>query len=121
LTSRARETLTEVQTVIVDEIHAMVSSKRGAHLMLSLERVEALRTAQTAMQRIGLSATQRSLEEVANFLGGRLETEHGEYVSRPVVIVDAGRTKAVEVRVEVPVEDMVAGAAAAVLTKRSAD
>ena len=79
LTSQARETFTDVKTVIVDEIHAMVASKRGAHLMLSLERVEALRMVSAPLQRIGLSATQRSLEEVAAFLGGRRRTSSGEY------------------------------------------
>lgn len=109
LTSQARETFTEVDTVIVDEIHAMVASKRGAHLMLSLERIEALRTTKTPLQRIGLSATQRSLDEVAAFLGGRRLAETGEYAARPVAIVDAGRTKPIKLRVEVPVEDMVSG------------
>ncbi|MGE0445569.1 MAG: DEAD/DEAH box helicase [Vicinamibacterales bacterium] len=69
LTSQARERLASVDTVIVDEIHALVPGKRGAHLALSLERLEALR-ATSPLQRIGLSATQRPLEEVARFLGG---------------------------------------------------
>jgi len=68
LTSQASETLRTVDTVIVDEIHALVPTKRGAHLALSLERLEAL--TQRRLQRIGLSATQRPLEEVARFLGG---------------------------------------------------
>src|SRR6185312_8859313 len=62
------EALRSVETVIVDEIHALVPTKRGAHLALSLERLEAL--AGRRLQRIGLSATQRPLEEVARFLGG---------------------------------------------------
>ena len=72
LTSQAGEMLRTVETVIVDEIHAMVPSKRGAHLALSLERLEALVRASggSRVQRIGLSATQRPLEEVARFLGG---------------------------------------------------
>ena len=70
LTSNARERLTTVDTVIVDEIHALVPGKRGAHLALSLERLEALRQDAPPLQRIGLSATQRPLEEVARFLGG---------------------------------------------------
>ena len=74
LTSNSRERLTSVDTVIIDEIHALVPGKRGAHLALSLERLEALRegaaTAGPHLQRIGLSATQRPLEEVARFLGG---------------------------------------------------
>ncbi len=68
LTSQAAEALRTVETVIVDEIHALVPTKRGAHLALTLERLEAL-TAKP-LQRIGLSATQRPLEEVARFLGG---------------------------------------------------
>ncbi len=68
LTSEAGEGLRSVETVIVDEIHAMVPSKRGAHMTLSLERLEALTGRR--LQRIGLSATQRPLEEVARFLGG---------------------------------------------------
>jgi len=68
LTSQSSEVLRTVDTVIIDEIHALVPTKRGAHLALSLERLEAL--AQKRLQRIGLSATQRPLEEVARFLGG---------------------------------------------------
>src|SRR5262252_5713897 len=95
LTGAARRVLTTVRWVIVDEIHSVAATKRGAHLMVSLERLCAL-TAQEP-QRIGLSATQRPLEEVARFLGG---------VGRDVAIVDAGRRKTMEVRVEIPVEDM---------------
>jgi ATP-dependent Lhr-like helicase len=102
LTSRARAFLEPVQTVIVDEIHALVGTKRGAHLALTLERLE--ETAGQPLQRIGLSATQRPLEEVARYLGG------GEgrraWKARPVTIVDAGAQKAFDLRVEVPVEDM---------------
>ncbi|OLE81699.1 MAG: DEAD/DEAH box helicase [Acidobacteria bacterium 13_1_20CM_2_65_9] len=72
LTSNAREALRSVDTVIIDEIHALVPTKRGAHLALSLERLEAL--CDKPPQRIGLSATQRPLDEVARFLGG---TEQG--------------------------------------------
>ncbi|MGD0648481.1 MAG: crosslink repair DNA glycosylase YcaQ family protein [Acidobacteriaceae bacterium] len=68
LTSDAGEALRSVETVIVDEIHALVPTKRGAHMALSLERLEAL--AGRPIQRIGLSATQRPLEEVARFLAG---------------------------------------------------
>lgn len=75
LTSNAREALARVDTLIVDEIHSLVPTKRGAHLALSLERLEALRGTRTRLpsrgiQRIGLSATQRPLDEVARFLGG---------------------------------------------------
>jgi ATP-dependent Lhr-like helicase len=68
LTSQASDALRTVDTVIIDEIHALVPTKRGAHLSLSLERLQAL--TQRPLQRIGLSATQRPLEEVARFLGG---------------------------------------------------
>jgi len=68
LTSQASEALRTVDTVIIDEIHALVPTKRGAHLALSLERLESLTNRR--LQRIGLSATQRPLEEVARFLGG---------------------------------------------------
>ena len=68
LTSNAHESLKSVETVIIDEIHAMVATKRGAHLALSLERLE--RIASKPIQRIGLSATQRPLDEVARYLGG---------------------------------------------------
>ena len=99
LTSQTREILRSVRWVIVDEIHAMAGTKRGAHLALSLERLEEL--AHVAPQRIGLSATQRPLEEIARFLGGR--TERGP---RPVTIVDAGMRKPMDVEVVVPVDDM---------------
>ena len=99
LTSSARETLRGVRWVIVDEIHAMAASKRGAHLALSLERLD--RLTETPPQRIGLSATQRPLEEIARFLGGL--TAEGP---RPVTIVDAGLIKPMEIEVIVPVEDM---------------
>jgi len=68
LTSNAREMLRGVETMIIDEIHALVPNKRGAHLALSLERLG--RICEREPQRIGLSATQRPLEEVAHFLGG---------------------------------------------------
>ncbi len=76
LTSNARETLRSVHTVIIDEIHALVPTKRGAHLALSLERLEQLTAA--PVQRIGLSATQRPLDEVARFLGGAAERVKGK-------------------------------------------
>ena len=100
LTSSARETLVNVEWVIVDEIHALSPTKRGAHLALSLERLEAI--TKRAPQRIGLSATQRPLEETAAFLGGF--SAPGSL--RPVAIVDAGVRKPLEVEVVVPVEDM---------------
>jgi ATP-dependent helicase Lhr and Lhr-like helicase len=151
LTSNARERLTSVDTIIIDEIHALVPSKRGAHLALSLERLEALRLRGAAqagphlrsshggrpLQRIGLSATQRPLDEVARFLGGaesrgkprsaskrprnrsgtaveEIETElHEEFAAgdkaptyREVTIVNAADRKPLQLRIEVPVEDM---------------
>ena len=105
LTSQARETLRSVETVIIDEIHSLVATKRGAHLFLSLERLEALRQGKPPLQRIGLSATQRPLDEVARLLGGG-EPLKKKWRPRPVQIVDAGSRKAFELRVEVPVEDM---------------
>jgi ATP-dependent helicase Lhr and Lhr-like helicase len=99
LTSSAREMLRRVDTVIVDEIHAVAATKRGAHLALSLERLEAI--ADAPPQRIGLSATQRPLEEIARFLGGT-----GPDGPRPVTVVDAGIRKALDVEVVVPLEDL---------------
>ncbi|HEY5619313.1 MAG TPA: DEAD/DEAH box helicase [Vicinamibacterales bacterium] len=79
LTSHARERLRHVDTVIVDEIHALVPSKRGAHLALSIERLESLRVGSPPkLQRIGLSATQRPLDEVARFLGGAEPRRHAK-------------------------------------------
>ena len=108
LTSDARSMLRAVETVIVDEIHAMVPSKRGVHLFVSLERLEALRTDAPPLQRIGLSATQRPLDEVARLLGGGVVDAQDRWVPRPVDVVDAGHKRALQVRVEVPVEDMAA-------------
>ncbi len=106
LTSAARDVLRAVEYVIVDEIHAIAGSKRGAHLALSLERLEALRRlgsapASTPMQRIGLSATQRPLDTIARFLGGIGP-------DRAVTIVDAGARKPLDLEVVVPVDDMAA-------------
>ncbi len=164
LTSEAGESLRTVETVIVDEIHALVPTKRGAHMALSLERLEALVAADgegRRLQRIGLSATQRPLEEVARFLGGAegaatapasvpvlaelgaggaplepgttaadegvvdaalMAVAGGGSASvadaeakadaaggvryRPVTVVNAGAKKVLDLRVEVPVEDM---------------
>ena len=80
LTSRAREALRSVETVIVDEIHALVPTKRGAHLALSLERLQAL--SPRPLQRIGLSATQRPLDEVARFLGGAVPRQPAQRTQR---------------------------------------
>ena len=102
LTSLARDALRTVESLIVDEIHAVVPSKRGSHLALTLERLEELRGRGAAkLQRVGLSATQRPLDEIARFLGGL-----DDGVPRAVRVLDAGRKKTLELRVEVPVEDM---------------
>jgi ATP-dependent Lhr-like helicase len=126
LTSNARESLRSVETVVIDEIHALVPSKRGSHLALSMERLEHL--CGRRLQRVGLSATQRPLEEVARYLGG-VDTGHTkeslsvtatngsailpeqennipEVVYRPVTIIDASEPKRLDLRVEIPVEDM---------------
>src|SRR5262245_35264114 len=103
LTSQARETLRGVEAVIVDEIHSLVPTKRGAHLALSLERLA--QECETPPQRIGLSATQRPLDVVARFLGGSEDTGAGRR-PRPVTIVDAGVRKELDVEVVVPVDDM---------------
>lgn len=111
LTSKAREILAEVETVIIDEIHSLVANKRGAHLFASLERLEHLRrrvAKVSPLQRIGLSATQRPLDEVARLLGGA-EASANEDESprtRNVAVVEAGRRRKLDLTIEVPVEDM---------------
>ena len=140
LTSDAAASLRTVETVIIDEIHALVPTKRGAHLALSLERLQAMTG--RPLQRIGLSATQRPLEEVAQFLAGANVPEQSgqdaagtllaenaaaaatlepEWLAetpemllpaqnlpqfRPVTIVNASQPKQLDLRIEVPVEDM---------------
>ncbi len=127
LTSNARDRLRSVDTVIVDEIHALVSTKRGAHMALSLERLE--RIADKPLQRIGLSATQRNLDEIARFLGGTTPPRsrrgagrgreqapdtaiHAEFAEgaggtpREVTVVDAREPKRLEITVDVPIADM---------------
>ncbi|HEY6500315.1 MAG TPA: DEAD/DEAH box helicase, partial [Streptosporangiaceae bacterium] len=109
LTSKARDSLRGVETVIVDEVHALAGSKRGAHLAVSLERLDALRmggpgaaedksgtVATGPAQRIGLSATVRPVAEVAGFLGG----------PRQITVVQPPSAKRLELNVVVPVEDM---------------
>jgi ATP-dependent Lhr-like helicase len=103
LTSQARHTLRGVEAVIVDEIHSLVPTKRGAHLALSLERLVDI--CEAPPQRIGLSATQRPLDVVARFLGGGEDPGAGRR-PRSVTIVDAGVRKPLDVEVVVPVEDM---------------
>ncbi|HEY4877955.1 MAG TPA: DEAD/DEAH box helicase, partial [Candidatus Acidoferrales bacterium] len=126
LTSNARDALRSIETVVLDEIHALVPTKRGSHLALSLERLEHL--CGRKLQRIGLSATQRPLQEVAHYLGGvdvarqpangsekeesaerlimDLDAPSSAPVHRNVTIVDASEPKRLDLRVEVPVEDM---------------
>jgi ATP-dependent helicase Lhr and Lhr-like helicase len=94
LTSRARENLRGVETLILDEVHAVAGTKRGAHLALSVERLE--RLVDEPFQRIGLSATQRPLEEIGRFVSG----------ARPIRLVDAGIAKELDLQVVVPLEDM---------------
>jgi ATP-dependent Lhr-like helicase len=143
LTSNASESLRSIETVIVDEIHALVSTKRGAHLALSFERLERIVKPGRrgpgeggALQRIGLSATQRPLDEVARYLGGAITTKgtkaaktktssktsrskpdfeesvHDEFEDdhavryRDVTIVDASAPKQLAITVQTPVEDM---------------
>jgi ATP-dependent Lhr-like helicase len=86
----------------VDEIHSLCSGKRGVHLSLSLERLQAL--AEQEILRIGLSATQRPLEAIAKFLGG-YSRQGDSRRARPVTIVDAGQKKSMDLRVECPVAD----------------
>src|SRR5947209_1747556 len=102
-TLKGRGMFSGVRAVIVDEIHAIAGSKRGAHLALTLERLEAL--VEKAPQRIGLSATQRPLDEVARFLGG-CEKNNGSPSFRPVTIVDCGMTKEMQIAIESPVADL---------------
>jgi ATP-dependent Lhr-like helicase len=94
LTSRARENMKGVRTLILDEVHAVAGTKRGAHLALSVERLE--RLVDEPFQRIGLSATQRPLEEIGRFVSG----------AREIQLVDAGIAKELDLRVVVPLEDM---------------
>ena len=99
ITSQVREILTGVEAVIVDEIHAVAQSKRGAHLALTLERLSHLVASEgnPEPQRIGLSATQRPLERIARFLAGP---------KRECEIVNAGVRKDLDLQIVVPVEDM---------------
>src|SRR5437879_4641296 len=94
LTSQGREMLKSVETLILDEVHAVAGTKRGAHMALSVERLD--RLTEEPVQRIGLSATQRPMEEIGRFVSG----------GRPIELVDAGRAKELDLRVVVPLEDM---------------
>jgi ATP-dependent Lhr-like helicase len=94
LTSQAREILGGVETLILDEVHAVAGTKRGAHLALSVERLQ--RLVEEPVQRIGLSATQRPLEEIGRFVSG----------AREIRLVDAGRAKELDLEIVVPLDDM---------------
>ncbi len=109
LTSKARESLAGVETVILDEIHAVAGTKRGAHLALSLERLDAL--LDKPAQRVGLSATVRPVEEISRFLAG----------GRPVTVVQPSSTKRWDLQVVVPIPDMSALGEAASDGKGSAN
>ena len=123
LTSEARRTLASVRWVIVDEVHAVAGTKRGAHLALSLERLEETidlsqarvdspertRPRRTGPQRIGLSATQRPLATIASFLGGGTIVDD-TWQGRPVTIAEAPAPRPLDLSIIVPVEDMAAPA-----------
>ena len=94
LTSQARDMLRSVETLIIDEVHAVAGTKRGAHMAISVERLQEL--VERPMQRIALSATQRPLEEIGRFVAG----------GREITLVDAGTRKELDLEVVMPVEDM---------------
>jgi ATP-dependent Lhr-like helicase len=108
LTSAARETLRGVTHVIIDEIHALCPNKRGVFLALLLERLEAIQRPRedgtAGFVRIGLSATQRPLEEVGRFLGGATVGTNGKQEPRPVTLIDAGLRKELDLQIISPVE-----------------
>ena len=109
LTSKGRATLGGITHVIVDEIHAMVPNKRGVFLSLLLERLEEVRSVggnHDPLVRIGLSATQRPLSEVARFLGGFVRDEAGRITQRPVALVDGGIRKELDLEVVSPLEGL---------------
>ncbi len=111
LSSKAREILKTVRCVIVDEIHTLFTEKRGAHLALSLERLESLVAEATGsgrtLQRIGLSATIRPLNEVAAFLGGyEADPQSGKGRPRPVTIIDTGQRKELDLAIVLPVPNL---------------
>jgi ATP-dependent Lhr-like helicase len=105
LTSNAARHFASTRTVILDEVHSLIGNKRGAHLFLSLERIEALRMRAEPLQRIGLSATQRPLEEAARWLGGM---DSATDAPRSVAIVDSGERPNVTLSVEAPEQGWVA-------------
>src|SRR5579864_3471212 len=93
--ARSRDMLRSVRTVIVDEIHAVIATRRGAHLAISLERLDGL--IDSPVMRIGLSATQKPIEEVARFLVGA-----GAAAARPLAIIDEGHRRTLDVALEIP-------------------
>ena len=103
LTSAVRSVLRTVRWVIVDEVHAVAATKRGAHLALSLERLEEI--TDQSPQRIGLSATQRPLQTIAEFLGG-CTVDDDTWTPRPVSIIDVPHDREIDLEIVVPVEDM---------------
>ena len=114
---RSRELLTSVHTVIVDEIHALAPNKRGSHLALSLERLDVV--TKQRLVRIGLSATQRPLEQVAQFLVGKPEyrkkdQQRSLFEPENCHIVDVGHRRAMDLRVEVPQDELGAVASNAI-------
>ena len=119
---KSRRLLQTVRTVIVDEIHAVAPNKRGAHLALSLERLEALTL--TKPQRIGLSATQRPIETIARFLVGNRQpaqtslftplTPDGSRLTSPCQIIDVGHKREMDLAVEVPKDELSAVATNAI-------
>ncbi|MGE5552067.1 MAG: DEAD/DEAH box helicase [Bacteroidota bacterium] len=104
LTSKARQVLRRVEYVIVDEVHALFPTKRGVHLALSLEHLEALTG--RPFQRIGLSATLRPLAEVAAYLGGGTLDAGGTWRARPVETIDTGQRKELDLSILLPVDDL---------------
>ena len=104
-TSQVREIFGSLEYIILDEVHAVAGTKRGAHLSLTLERLEEI--TERAPQRIGLSATQRPLDTIARFLGGGT-IESDLWTPRPVSIIDIAGDKDLDIDIVVPVEDMTA-------------
>lgn len=103
LTSAVRSVFRTVRWVIIDEVHAVANTKRGAHLALSLERLEEI--TDQSPQRIGLSATQRPLETIANFMAGGT-VEDDKWTPRPTTIIDVPHDRDLDIEIVVPVQDM---------------
>ena len=134
LTSRSESVLADVETVIIDEIHAMAGTKRGVHLFLTLERLERLRQRSQAarksfsgnyveLQRIGLSATQRPLELIARLLGGAVASHdpNTPVSPRSVQIIDASERRSFDLCIETPAEDRQAEANLKAAKRRTAE